>query len=207
MKLFPPHLTMLRSELYAPSPLLAGMPPASAFPLFDGKHFRSSSHNLMQIHQPKPEMRPWSSLSSLNIDFNKSNIFIFFSPPPPHPFLNKFLCISLASRLVLGLTFALAAHAVSSHVLRAAARPSQSGNSIKSHAFTGYFLYLYMCILCTYMYTCLLVYYLEGSEVVFRFSRVFPIQMPLVSFHTQPHGAYVQHENKQTRVARNLLND
>lgn len=64
-----------------------------------------------------------------------------------------------------------------------------------------------MCICVYYVCICLLVYYLEGSEVVFRFSRVLPIHMPLVSFHTQPHGAYVQRENKQTRVARNLLND
>lgn len=86
------------------------------FPLFDGKHFRSSSHNLMQI--PRPRL-PWSSLCSLNIDFNKRNIFIFPS------FCFKYLCISLSSFLVLGLTFALPAHRP--HVLRAAATTKGAG--------------------------------------------------------------------------------
>lgn len=210
--MFPSHLTMLRCfqlclSFSAPgsssSPcclplcsLLTVQCPCFLFPLFDGKHFRSSSHNLMQI--PRPRL-PWSSLCSLNIDFNKRNIFIFPS------FCFKYLCISLASFLVLGLTFALPAHRL--HILQAAATTKgagqvpppveiyiyiysfiPSGNSIKK-VFAGY---------CSgrdkrRIFSCLPGGGGVGSPPVFRLSRA-PIYMPLVSIHTQPHEASLKHK-------------
>lgn len=174
--------------------LLSVQCPCFLFPLFDGKHFRSSSHNLMQI--PRPRL-PWSSLCSLNIDFNKRNIFIFPS------FCFKYLCISLASFLVLGLTFALPAHRL--HVLRAAATTRGEASTPSRRD-----IYIHSFRLATQSKKSLQgiaqAEIKEGSSVVFQWEGGFscrlpifagfeaPIYMPLVSIHTQPHEASLKHK-------------
>lgn len=94
----------------------------------------------MQIPRPDHASRSrpprWSSLSSLNIDFNKRNIFIFPS------FSFKFLCISLASFLVLGLTFALPAHRL--HVLRAAATTQRQVPPSHGDIYTYIYIYSFI---------------------------------------------------------------
>lgn len=109
---------MLRSKFCSP-PIYAPLchAPLSAMPLhplcslpphFDGKHFRSSSHNLMQIPHPRSyRSDPGLVLPHQISILIEGNIFIF-----PSSFCAQFLCISMASLLVLGLTFALAAHAL-----------------------------------------------------------------------------------------------